>query len=145
MTYQYLPHRPEHHRDVAHWRGARDGMRVLSLPSCQGWLRRQANDASYDFWPDICTIGDTLVRERRAAPSAPVHSQAVYVMQKESDGEWAVDHWTSSPAARPPAANAAMAADAETGAADASGARAERTAPEAVTSFIIELSRAERA
>jgi len=81
-------------------------MRVLSLPTCLGWLRRQANDASYDFWPDL-SIGAGLVRERRsrAVPSA-TKIQAVFIMHKDH-GEWDIDRWHADEAraVRPVAAN----------------------------------------
>ena len=82
-------------------------MRVLSLPTCLGWLRRQANDASYDFWPDL-SIGAGLVRERRsrAAPCA-TKIQAVFIMHKDHGGEWDIDRWHADEAVavRPVAAN----------------------------------------
>lgn len=146
MSYHYLPHGPGNPRDVAHWRGARGGMRVLSLPSCQGWLRRQANDASYDFWSDLA-IGGTIVRERRAGPAStpPAPAQAVYVMQKNTDGEWAVDPWRGGAPEQPAAANAALpAAEAEAGKAHAH-LHGQRLRDEAITSYTIEVSRAKQA
>lgn len=92
MSYQYFRHHPEQHRGVAHWRGAKGGMRVLSLPSCSGWLRRQANDASYDFWPDLL-IGNELMRDRRAPAMPAQQVQAVFIMHRGADGDWDCERW----------------------------------------------------
>lgn len=140
MSYQYFHLHPQLHRDVAHWRGARGGMRVLSLPSCSGWLRRQANDASYDFWPDL-RIGSHLMRERRAAAIPPRQLQAVFIMHRDAEGDWACERW-------PVAANhgeAALAAgDTASALPQKARARAAPVAGEdaATTSFIIEIGAA---
>jgi hypothetical protein len=147
MTYQYFHHRPEQHRDVAHWRGAKGGMRVLSLPSCSGWLRRQANDASYDFWPDL-RIGAQLQRERRAAPARPLRAQAVYLMHKDGHGDWECERWhgRESGGELPPAANHAEHTDNVAAPGDAPRQRRSATPPptgdEGATSFIIEIGAA---
>lgn len=106
MSYHYSRLRSDEHRDVAHWRGARGGMRVLSLPSCEGWLQRQANDACYDFWPDLA-IGAHLPAAGTTAPQAPPAS--VLLMQRDADGAWFIDPWRADEAGvlRPLAANGA--------------------------------------
>jgi hypothetical protein len=109
MSYQYCRLRSEAHRDVAHWRGARGGVRVLSLPSCSGWLQRQANDACYDFWPDLA-IGTRLPPQQPADGGAAVPhaaSATVLVLQKDAGGAWLIDPWRADQAGvmRPLAAN----------------------------------------
>lgn len=108
MRYQYSRLLADTHRDVAHWRGARGGLRVLSLPTCAGWLQRQANDDHYDFWPDLA-IGSHLAPQHAqsatelASSSAPV----TFIMQKDRQGAWFIDAWRGEAvsAARPQAAN----------------------------------------
>lgn len=104
MRYQYSPLHGDTHRDVAHWRGAKGGLRELSLPTCTEWLRRQANDACYDFWPDLA-IGNQLSTAQTGAPASP--APATFIMQKDADGAWFIDAWDSDPAnaVRPQAAN----------------------------------------
>lgn len=110
MSYQYSRVRTDEQRDVAHWRGARTGMRVLSLPSCADWLRRQANDDCYDFWADLA-IGTQLQRpaasDQHPPVPAPVGTAAVFVMQQDPDGSWFIDPWRTDEAGllRPLAAN----------------------------------------
>ena len=110
MSYQYLPLRFEEHRDVAHWRGARGGVRVLNVPTCAGWLQRQANDASYDFWPDLA-IGTLMRAPAEMAPAgndqAADSAAALFVMQQDPDGAWFIDPWRADHAGdvRPVAAN----------------------------------------
>lgn len=89
----------------------------MSLPSCQGWLRRQANEASYDFWPDLligsALSGAGLVHERRSsAPPAALGTPAVYLMHKDQRGEWDINSWQAEQVdragtMRPAAANCA--------------------------------------
>lgn len=104
MRYQYSPLHGDTHRDVAHWRGAKGGLRELSLPTCTGWLRRQANDACYDFWPDLA-IGNQLTTAQTGGPALP--APATFIMQKDADGAWFIDAWQGDRAdgARPQAAN----------------------------------------
>ncbi|MDB5960426.1 MAG: hypothetical protein JWP59_1720 [Massilia sp.] len=118
MSYQYSRMSSDQHRDVAHWRGARGGVRVLNVPTCAGWLQRQANDACYDFWADL-SIGAHLVRDPAAREALiddgarPSNGQAraiatsVFVMQKDPDGSWSIDPWRTEQAGavRPLAAN----------------------------------------
>jgi hypothetical protein len=110
MSYHYSRFRSDEHRDVAHWRGARGGVRVLNVPTCDGWLQRQANDACYDFWPDLA-IGAQLVREHDGPPLAAVQpavtAAALFVMQQDPDGAWFIDPWRTDRAGqmRPLAAN----------------------------------------
>ena len=114
MSYHYSRLHADGHRDVAHWHGARAGVRVLSLPSCAAWLRRQANDDCYDHWPDIA-IGMSIDNENRAAlwegkaDADLAQPPAVYVMQQDPDGAWFIDPWHADQAlaARRPAANGA--------------------------------------
>lgn len=105
MSYQYSRLQSEAHRDIAHWRGARRGMRVLSLPTCHAWLQRQANDACYDFWPDL-VIGSALKGRTKAQhDTTPL---ITYLMQKDTDGAWFIDAWEEQQGvlARQQAANA---------------------------------------
>jgi hypothetical protein len=126
MSYQYSRLFSEQHRDIAHWRGAKGGVRVLNVPTCAGWLRRQANDAFYDFWPDLA-IGAQLMRDEAAhqalvrdgaQPSGgpgPAVAAAVFVMQKDPNGSWFIDPWRTDQAGvvRPLAANGEAAHDGE--------------------------------
>ncbi len=149
MSYQYSRLRSEEQRDVAHWRGARAGMRVLSLPSCAGWLRRQANDDCYDFWPDLA-IGTHLTHTSalETDESAPLQaaSAAVFVMQQDPDGSWFIDPWRTDEAGllRPLAANGAhgMCLSAADEAAATSKAAQHDSKPASATSFIIEIGAA---
>ena len=114
MSYHYSRLQADGHRDVAHWHGARAGVRVLSLPSCAAWLRRQANDDCYDHWPGIA-IGMSIDNERAPAlwnanaDADAAEPPAVYVMQQDPDGAWFIDPWHADQAltARQPAANGA--------------------------------------
>ena len=114
LIYQYAPHRPDDHRGIAHWRGARGGMRVLSMPSCAAWLHRQANDPHYDFWPALAVGGHWVDDSQSPSPESSVQarsSQCVLVLQKEGDGNWLLaplEAW-SDRGARPVAANSALA------------------------------------
>ena len=151
MSYRYFHIRADQHRDVAHWRGAKGGMRVLSLPSCQGWLRRQANDASYDFWPDL-SIGTGLMRERRSSVRPPaVQTHAVFIMHKDHGGDWDIARWQADQAGevRPLAANGEH--EGEDGGAMVTPmpkqrreAHAGMEQENAATSFIIEIGGAKR-
>lgn len=147
MSYQYSRVRTDEQRDVAHWRGARAGMRVLSLPSCADWLRRQANDDCYDFWADLA-IGAQLQQpaasDEHAPVPAPVGTAAVFVMQQDPDGSWFIDPWRTDEAGqlRPLAANCAhdeLLPEREKGA--AAPAHGDDGAP-STTSFIIEIGAA---
>jgi hypothetical protein len=114
MSYHYSRLHADGHRDVAHWHGARAGVRVLSLPSCAAWLLRQANDDCYDHWPGLA-IGMSIDNENAAAlwemkaGADDVLPPAVYVMQQDPDGAWFIDPWHADQAvtARRPAANGA--------------------------------------
>ena len=89
MSYQYVPLLCDACRGVARWRGARGGVRALGLPSCAAWLRWQADDSSYDFWPDLA-VGSQLAAK---APQAHADTVApvLYVMQKTPDGTWSIN------------------------------------------------------
>lgn len=121
MSYQYSRLPSDIQRDVAHWRGAKSGMRVLSLPSCAGWLQRQANDASYDFWADRAIVAP-LRTHGAPVVLAPEGTEAL-VLHKEADGSWLSFPWQ------------AMQAVKGTAAADSGGDS---------TSFIIEISASRR-
>lgn len=84
QAYLYSRLRADSHRHIAHWRGAKGGLRVLSEPSVTAWLQRQANDASYDFWRDL-SIGNLAIGD-----AEPDTAQATFIMQKESDGSWLI-------------------------------------------------------
>lgn len=100
MSYQYSRLHSDIHRDVAHWRGAKGGVRVLSLPSCAAWLQRQANDASYDFWSDMAIVAPMPARTATVlAPPAEAAPSEVFILQKEADGSWLSHPWHAEPAA----------------------------------------------
>lgn len=104
MRYQYSRLHADTHRDVAHWRGARGGIRVLSLPTCASWLQRQANDDFYDFWPDLA-IGSALPAQHPVAPTAT--APGTFILHKNADGAWFINPWQGDPFddVRPRAAN----------------------------------------
>ncbi|WP_426192872.1 hypothetical protein [Massilia sp. DWR3-1-1] len=79
----------------------------MSLPSCSGWLQRQANDACYDFWPDLA-IGAQLPPPADGGAALPhAASATVLVLQKDAGGAWLIDPWRADQAGvmRPLAAN----------------------------------------
>jgi hypothetical protein len=144
--YQYAPHRPGDHRGIAHWRGARGGMRVLSMPSCAAWLHRQANDPHYDFWPALAVGGHWTDDSPVPSPenSGPALSaQCVFVLQKEGDGNWLLAPLEAWPdrAVRPVAANSALAlVNSANGVGSGTVAAAAGAQSTAAPAFIIEIS-----
>ena len=98
MSYQYSRLPCDLQRDVAHWRGAKGGMRVLSLPTCAGWLQRQANDASYDFWAELALVAPLPTPAPVPSP-APAAATEVLILQKDADGSWLSYPWQSTQAA----------------------------------------------
>lgn len=132
MSYQYSRLRSDEHRDVAHWRGAKGGVRVLSLPSCASWLQRQANDASYDFWADMCS-GVPLVSDGPYAHDSVREAAGDFVLHKDADGAWFIEPWQADEAdvLRQEAANGADGAHGTNGAHGANATLGGRAADQA--------------
>ncbi|WP_426110334.1 hypothetical protein [Massilia sp. PWRC2] len=116
MSYQYSRLHSDIHRDVAHWRGAKGGVRVLSLPSCAAWLQRHANDASYDFWSDMAIVAPLPARTGTAAPAEATQASEVFILHKEADGSWLSHPWHAEPAANGTPPEAAQLAEPSDGA-----------------------------
>lgn len=119
--YRYTPRDRHYHRDIAHWRGARAGMRVLGLPSCAGWLQGLTGD-DYDLWLDLAAampairaipaaaptqVGAGIGSAERPAAALAASGEAIFILHKEADGQWSCAPLPSglASATRPCAAN----------------------------------------